>query len=350
MFKMRALNQTDTEKLLDIETVIKKVEEAYVMKHTGEAVLWPMIFHEFETGARDMDIKSGCLNEAHAFGLKLVSWFGPNKDKGLPQLVSTVLVLDEVTGVPKAILSGEHITMMRTGAAGAIGAKYLARKDSKNLLIVGTGHMATLQIAATLIVMPNIEKVYLWNPLNNEEAESFKNSINDRFNNYILDKIENKELKEETRRKLDVEFELVTDIKKTTSEADIIITVTPSRKAMIMKEWVKAGTHFSCIGSDMSGKQEIDERLFGIARVFTDDIGQSISVGEAEKSVKEGIISKSDILSEIGAVIKGDTVGRESDEDITIFDSTGIALQDLNTANYAIEKAEIMNVGTVFEL
>lgn len=350
MFNMRALSLADTEKLLDLKTVIEKVEEAYVMKHTKEAVLWPLIFHEFEPGVKDMDIKSGYLKNSNAFGLKLVSWFGPNKDKGIPQLIGTVMVFDSETGAPKAILSAEHITMMRTGAAGAIGAKYLARKDSETLLMVGTGHMALLQIAATLIVMPSIKKVYLWNPLSVDLAEEFKCGIKERLKKQVLDMIEDQEILEEITRKFNVEFEVITDIEKITGDADIIITVTPSRKALIKKEWVKPGTHFSCVGSDMSGKQEIDEALFGMARVFTDDIAQSISVGESEIAIKNGVISKEDIISEIGAVINGEVIGRQSNTDITIYDSTGIALQDLITANYAIDKAVKTDMGTVFTL
>lgn len=100
----------------------------------------------------------------------------------------------------------------------------------------------------------------------------------------------------------------------------------------------------------MAGKQEIDEALFGVARVFTDDIAQSISVGEAEMAIKQGVIKPEAILSEIGAVIAGDTQGRISDEDITIYDSTGIALQDLITADYAIKKAEERGIGSKFAL
>ena len=297
-----------------------------------------------------MDIKSGYLKNSNAFGLKLVSWFGPNKDKGIPQLIGTVMVFDSETGAPKAILSAEHITMMRTGAAGAIGAKYLARKDSETLLMVGTGHMALLQIAATLIVMPSIKKVYLWNPLSVDLAEEFKCGIKERLKKQVLDMIEDQEILEEITRKFNVEFEVITDIEKITGDADIIITVTPSRKALIKKEWVKPGTHFSCVGSDMSGKQEIDEALFGMARVFTDDIAQSISVGESEIAIKNGVISKEDIISEIAAVINGEVIGRQSNTDITIYDSTGIALQDLITANYAIDKAVKTDMGTVFTL
>lgn len=349
MFKMIALSHEDTEKLLDMESIIEKVEQAYSLKHKKEAALWPMIFHEFEEGVADMDIKSGHLMGANIFGLKLVSWFGENSNKNLPQLVGTVMVFDSLTGAPKAILSAEHITCMRTGAAGAVGAKYLARKDSKKLMIVGTGNQAAYQIAATLMVMPSIEHVYLYNPISLEEAENFRKNIQKRLQDEFLNYSDEGKITQ-YRKKFNVEFEVVKDIEKATGDSDIIITVTPSRKPMIMKEWVKPGTHFSCVGADMSGKQEIDENIFSISRVFTDDITQSINVGEAEIAVKKGVISSENIISEIGAVIVGDTKGRLLDKDITIYDSTGIALQDLITADYALNKAKEMGIGTEFDI
>jgi len=351
MFDMIALSHEDTEKILDMETVIEKVEQAYTLKHDKTAALWPMIFHEFEPGVADMDIKSGHLSGAGIFGLKLVSWYGPNAEKNLPQLVGTVMVFDVETGAPRAILSAEHITCMRTGAAGAIGAKYLARPDSKTLLMVGTGNQAAFQIAATLMVMPSIEKVLLWNPLEVSQAEAFKSTIKERLDNEFLNHFDNDASKlEKYREKFNVEFEVVTDIENATKQSDIVITATPSRKAMIMKSWVQPGTHFSCVGSDMEGKQEIDAALFASARVYTDDITQSINVGEAETAIKSGLIQPSDILSEIGAVISGDVKGRTSDDEITIYDSTGIALQDLITADYALKQAKELGIGAKFSL
>jgi ornithine cyclodeaminase/alanine dehydrogenase len=118
MAKLRVLNQQAIEKVVDMRSVIKVVEEAYVQKSSGKATLFPMIFYEFEPGKADMDIKSGHLAGANIFGLKLVSWFGDNVGKGLPALIGTVMVLDSRTGMPLGILNGEYITCMRTGAAG----------------------------------------------------------------------------------------------------------------------------------------------------------------------------------------------------------------------------------------
>ncbi len=351
MFNVLAISQSDTEQLLDMETIIEKVELAYQLKYREEASLWPMIFHEFEPGVADMDIKSGHLLGAGIFGLKLVSWFGPNAQKNLPQLVGTVMVYDASTGAPKAILSAEHITSMRTGAAGAIGAKYLARKDSKTLLMVGTGHQALYQIAATLMVMPELKKVYLYNPRNIENAKNFKNSIAQKLKDQFLVHYKDDSAKFETyKNAFNVDFEVVTDIEQATKESDIIITATPSHEPMIMRNWVKPGTHFSCVGADMGGKQEIDTAILAEARIYTDDITQSINVGEVENAYKSGLVKKSDIIAEIGEIIETASKGRVNDTDITVFDSTGIALQDLIAADYAIEQAKIRKMGTEFDL
>lgn len=347
MFNVVALSHEDTTKLLDMKTVIEKVEEAYRLKFHKDAELFPMIFHEFERGVADMDIKSGHLMGAGIFGLKLVSWYGENSKKGLPDLIGTVMVFDVNTGMPKAILSAEHITCMRTGAAGAIGAKYLARKDSKNLLLVGTGNQAVYQIAATLISMPSIEKVYLWNPMSIDQARDFKNNIKSRLKEEFLSFYPGDE---EVKSKFDVEFEVVEDIEKATKDSDIIITVTPSRKPLIMKSWVKPGTHFSCVGSDMNGKQEIDEEIFRDAKIYADDLHQSMDVGEAEIPLEKGVITKESYIGEIGALITGNLKGRESNEEVTIYDSTGIALQDLITADYALKIAKEKNIGSTFNL
>jgi len=351
MFDMLALSHSDTQKLLDMETVIGMVEMAYQLKSEKQASLFPMIFHEFEPGVADMDIKSGHLAGAGIFGLKLVSWFGPNAEKGLPQLVGTVMVFDSHTGVPKAILSAEHITCMRTGAAGAVGAKYLARKDSKTLLMVGAGNQAAFQIAATLMVMNSIEKVMIWDPVNPTHAETFTQKLPERLQKEFLSFFENGSAKyEKYEQRFTVNFEVVQDIQRATGEADIIITATPSRKPMLMREWIKQGTHLSCVGSDMEGKQEVDENLFTVARIFTDDFAQSMHVGEAEIAVKKGLFSESDYIGEIGESVSGRIAGRLSDHDITLFDSTGIALQDLITADYAIRQAREKGIGTAFTL
>jgi len=337
MYKIRILNTRQTGEVSDMKTMISDIENVYSMKSRQAGKLFPMIFHEFEPGVADMDIKSGLLEDAGIFGLKLVSWFGNNAEKGLPLLTGTVMIFDLETGKPVGILSAEHLTGMRTGAAGAIGAKFLAKKNAENLLIVGAGHQAPYQIEASLIALGNIRKVRIYCPIKAVNASNLVSDIKQK-------------LHEELLLRGPVEFEAVTDIKSAVESSQVIITVTPSRKPLIMDEWVQKGTHFSCVGSDMPGKQEIDEKIFARAKIFVDDYSQALNVGECEIPFKKGVIGKDSIAGEIGELISGNKKGRDNDDDITIFDSTGVALQDLMAANRALKAAEEKNIGTVVEL
>lgn len=338
MFTLRVLSREVTEKVLKLSDVISTVEEVYRLKAMGETAVFPLVFHEFEPGVADMDIKSGWLKGSDIFGLKVVSWFGENVKKNLPALIGTVLVMDAKTGAPQGILDGSHITGIRTGAAGAIGAKLLARKNAKTLMVVGAGHVATFQVAATLTLLPDIEKVYVYDGLSQENAERFAVSMP----GVLAENFEIKDCK--------AVFEAVADLPAATAGSDIIITVTPSKEPIIRKEWVKPGTHFSCIGADMSGKEEIEAEIFENARVFTDDTPQCINVGEIEIPVKKGILKESDIAGEIGEILTGKTCGRENEEQITVFDATGTALLDLLTAKLALSKASELGLGETVNL
>ncbi|SKB29712.1 ornithine cyclodeaminase [Acetoanaerobium noterae] len=326
MHKIFVLSEDDTRQLLELEEVIEGIENVYKEKSSGSGKVFPLVFHEFEKGVADMDIKSGTLDKMGVYGLKLVSWFGNNPSKGLPSLSGIVMLFDSSTGLPIGTISAEHMTGMRTGAAGAIGAKYLARNNSEVMLMVGSGHQASYQIRAMQTVIKGLKKVFVYDPINFESAKGFISKFE-----YKLDSIE---------------YIPVQDLETSVANSDIIVTATPSKKPLIMKEWVKAGTHFSCMGSDMSGKQEIDENILKSAKLFTDDILQSVSVGEFEVGINNGTITKEDIICEIGDVLNGEYDGRTSDNDITVFDSTGIGLQDIAAGYIAIQKAKKINIGT----
>ncbi|MGF6375176.1 alanine dehydrogenase [Clostridiales Family XIII bacterium PM5-7] len=338
MFKLKVLSKEVTETVLKMPEVIETVKDVYKLKAQDETVVFPLVFHEFDPGHADMDIKSGWLKGSDIFGLKVVSWFGDNASKGIQPLIGTIMVMDATTGAPIGILDGSHITGIRTGAAGAIGAKALARPDSKTLMVVGAGHVATFQIAATLMLLPGIERVMVYDGLSQENAERFAASMPEVMKNEFDFDVSG------------VTFAAVTDLPKSTADSDIIITVTPSHEPIIKKEWVKPGTHFSCIGADMSGKEEIDPEIFRGARVFTDDTPQCLNVGEIEIPVAKGILKASDIAGEIGEVLIGKIDGRQNDEQTTIFDATGTALLDLLTAKLALAKAEEANLGETVNL
>ena len=335
--KTRVLNRNDIMQVIEMAPTIQAVEGVYTMKSQGEAVAWPTVFHVFEEGERDMDIRSGYLPGEHIFGHKTIGFFGGNAEKGLPNLMATINVFDEFTGAPVGILEGAYITGVRTGAAGAIGAKYLARKDSETLFILGAGNQAAYQIAATITAFPGLKKVYVADLLFPENAEKFVAGIRQRLQ---------EELGVETEG---IVFEATNEPAVTVPESDIVITVTPSREPVIRKEWVRPGMHFSTVGSDMEGKEELDPEIFREAKVFVDDMEHCIEAGEVEIPVKKGILAESSI-TEIGDLILGNVAGRTSDEDITIYDPTGMALLDIAAAKVALDLAEAKGLGAVVEL
>ena len=285
-----------------------------------------------------MDTKSGWIKGSNIFGLKIVSWFNDNTEKNLPALIGTIMVMDANTGVPIGILDGSHITGMRTGATGAIGAKALARSNSETLMMVGAGHIALFEIAATLMMFPGIKKVMIYGGVNKNKCEKFTLNMPDALKK-TFDFDSSK-----------IKFEVVTDLAIATGESDIIITATPSHEPIIKNEWVKEGTHFSCVGADMSGKEEIDPEIFRNARVFTDDTEQCINVGEIEIPIKKGILKIENIAGEIGDILTEKVVGRENNDQITIFDATGTALLDLLTAKLALKRAKDQNLGETVNL
>ena len=340
MSVIRIINGEVAEKVLNLNDAIGAVERAYAAHSAGRGILWPMVAVVFKEQDGDMDIKSGCLSDEGVYGLKLVSWFSGNAEKNLPQLTGTSLLFDANTGLPLALFNANAMTGLRTGAAGAIGAKYLARPESRRMLMVGAGSQSPFQIAAMLLAMKNIETVMLANPFDPSLARNRAAEITAKVKSLL------------SAAGSDRVFELApaADLAAAVGTSDVITTATPSYKPMIMDGWVKPGTHFSCIGADMSGKEEIDARIFARARVFADDIEQAVAVGETEIPVRDGIITKEDITGTIGDVIAGKAKGRLSAQDITVFDSTGLALQDLAIARRALGAAEKLELGTVCTL
>ena len=324
---VRVLGTEDLKKRLNIADVIEGVKSVYEAKTKGEIIVWPLVYHEFDDGkGSNMDIRSGGIKgDINIHGMKMFNEFPANHELGIPSHIAWIMVFDSTNGLPIGVVDGAYVTGMRTGSAGAIGAKALARPESETLMLLGAGQQAMFQIAATLTLFPGIRKVLIADPVNQPNAEKFADNCCSRlYNEFKMDKS-------------DVVFEAVTNLAKSVGEADIIITVTPSRSPIIRKEWVKPGTHFSCIGSDMEGKEEIDPELFRGARVFGDDLSQCKRVGEMEIPLKIGTITEEELGGEIGQVLTGEVEGRTSDDQITIFDATGLSALDLITAKIAFD-------------
>ncbi len=313
MTEMTVLNGAAIEELLTIPMAVEAVEQAYVEKSKGDAALWPMVFHEFDPGHADLDIKSGNLDGLGFYGLKVVSWFGANPDKGLPALYGTSLLFDLSTGAPKALLNAGPITDFRTGAL----TPYL--------------------MAATLYLLPQLETVYVANPHHPAQSAAACAAIVPQVEKLLA-----------SCGGCHAEILPAPDLETATKHSQVILTATPAHQPFLKAEWVQPGTHISCVGADMSGKQEVDGALFAAARVFGDDTAQCLSVGECEVPYKTGVFSGN--ICEIGQVITGAAAGRTADSDITIFDSTGIALQDIATAAALLQAAQKTGQGQTVTL
>lgn len=339
--KMRVMSRGDVMAALNLDKVMETVETVYKRKAQGNTVVWPTVVHDFKTGEQDMDIKSGYLKGEEIHGLKMINWTDANAAKGLPTLVGLILVCDTVTGLPLGVLDGSFITGMRTGCAGAIGAKYLARKDSETLFVLGAGNQALFQIGAFLKQFPGLKKIYVADPMSPENARRFAAAAPGRLA---------EELKVDAGETVFVDASSQEEMAAAVSDSDMVVTVTPAREPVIKKEWVKPGTHLSTIGSDMSGKEEIDPQLFAGALVYADDLPHCIEVGEMEIPLKKGVISKDEIAGEIGSLILGQSRGRQNDEEITIYDATGMALLDIATAKAALDLAVEAGLGQEVEI
>lgn len=338
MYNIKVLSYEDVKQVSELKKVIECVKNVYISKSNDETEVWPTVVKEFDIGVSDLDIKSGYLKSMGIYGHKTVSLFTQNQEKGIPTLNGIINVFEDETGRCLGIMDGSYITSLRTGAAGALGAKYLARPESKTLMILGSGNQATYQIAATLTLISTIERVIVVNALDYTLAVDFVKTIKNRL---------------EAEFKLDVthvSFEAAKDIAIATGESDIIITVTPSRTPIIRKAWVRPGTHFSCVGSDMSGKEELDPEIMSNAKIFVDDKRHCIEVGEIEIPLKKGIINEDDIVGELGDLIAEKVEGRINQEDITIFDTTGIALLDIAAGKAVLESAEEKHIGITASL
>ncbi|MBR2566342.1 MAG: ornithine cyclodeaminase family protein [Paenibacillus sp.] len=334
---MRFLSNEHVRQGLNIPQVIDLVETVYRARSEHNTETWPTIFYDFVPGAADMDIKSGYVKSAKIFGHKTVTWFAENVAKQMPALMGLINVFDAETGKPIGITEASFITGIRTGASGAIGAKYLARKDSENLLIVGSGNQAIFQIASALCAFPSLKMVRVA-ARDLEKLRTFVDTIPTRLQAEFGVNTE------------EVTFQAADSLEQAVKASDIIITVTPSRTPILKSEWVKQGTHISCMGADMEGKQEIDSNLMSEAKLFVDDKEHCMQAGEIELPLKEGKLLESHICGEIGDLISGKIEGRTSDEQITIFDATGMAILDIYAANIALQMAEEKDFGVKIEM
>lgn len=299
--------------LMTRDAAFDAVEQVFASMASGDAYNFPVVREAIGHEDALYGFKGGFDRAELTLGLKAGGYWPNNLEKhGLINHQSTVFLFDPDTGKPTAMVGGNLLTALRTAAASSVSIKHLARADAKVLGMIGAGHQAAFQLRAAL-EQRDFEKVIGWN-----------------YHPEMLPNIE------KVAAEAGVPFEAVQ--LDGMRQADVIISITSAFAPSLMADHVSAGTHVACMGTDTKGKQEVESTLLARAIVFTDEVAQSVTIGEAQHAVAEGLIKESDV-AQLGAVINGSHPGRTSDDQITLFDGTGVGLQDLAVAASVVDLA-----------
>jgi alanine dehydrogenase len=317
------LNQSQIKELTNMKEIIENVETAYSV-HAERKVQMPakkyLFYKKFRGDLRIMPCFIRGMNES---GVKNVNVHPDNPRKyNLPTVMAMIELVDPQTGFPISVMDGTWITNMRTGAAAGVATKYLAREDSEVLGLVGAGVQAATGLEAINEVM-DIKEVRV-SCRTCQTREKFAEMISEKYG---------------------VEAKATDTIKEAVLGADVLLTTTPSREPVVKSKWVSDGTHINAMGADAPGKQELNAHILQKAKIVIDCWAQASHSGEINIPVQEGLIRQNDIHGKIGDVIIGKIPGRTSDEEITVFDSTGLAVQDIVTAWNVYEKALQKGIG-----
>ncbi|MFA4859515.1 ornithine cyclodeaminase family protein [Methanoregula sp.] len=296
----------DTGRILDPGEINRIVEAAFADHGNGLVQMPPKVYVTLPAG--DFRTMPAYLPSLAIAGVKIVNVHTENPARGLPTVMALTVILDPATGMPVAVINATKLTDLRTGAAGAVACKYLSPKKAITLGVVGTGRQAEAQVLATAEEMI-IDRIRVWSR-NPAHAGAFAQKLGSRFDCSAV------------------------SIEKACN-AEVIVTTTPSRSPIVKSEWVHEGTHINAIGADAPGKEELDPALLRRARVFVDDYSQAVHSGEINVPIQKDLYRKDEIAGTLGEVVIGKKK-RDRPDEITIFDSTGLAIQDLAIAHLAM--------------
>ena len=308
--------------LVSAQDAFAAVEAVFAAMARGEARNFPVV-REALGGGRQYGFKSGLDLVGVSLGVKAGGYFPGNASRGMINHQSSVFLFDPETGQPLAMIGGNLLTALRTAAASAISIDRLARADARVLGIVGAGHQAAFQLRAAARVR-RFERVIAWNlhPEMLPRLAAVAAEVGVPFESVSLDGM---------------------------LAADVIITITSSPAFSLASAHVRAGTHLACMGTDTVGKQEVEPALLARSSVFCDEVAQSVTIGEAQHASGLGLIAAAAIVP-LGDVLTGAHPGRQSAEEITLFDGTGVGLQDLAVAGVALARAVERGMGVVVEV
>lgn len=319
---MRVIDEATAESIINDDNAFDAIENVFAAMARGEARNFPVVREAIGVADALYGFKSGIDKAAHKLGVKAGGYWPHNTERNLTNHQSSVLLFDPDTGRLVGVVSGNYLTAVRTAAACAVSVEHLARRDAKVLGIVGAGHQAAFQLRA-VAKRRKFEKIVAWN-LNPEMVEKRLGPV---------------------AKELGLPLESVSR-DQLCAEADVIVTITSCHEALLTVDQIKPGTHISCMGTDTVGKQEIDPAILSNAHVFADEIAQVVELGECQHAIKAGTL-KADAIVTLGDVVIGKAAGRRSDTEITVFDGTGVGLQDLAVAGRVYDLVEAKDKAAV---
>jgi ornithine cyclodeaminase/alanine dehydrogenase-like protein (mu-crystallin family) len=322
------LSESQIAKILSMRHVIQLVESAFIADGQSQVETFPVISYGINKASAGWVIKSGAISsgldsqEKVILGLKAGAYWPHNEAVGIPNHNATMMLVDVQTGLVSTILGANAITSMRTAAAGAISSKWLANPNPEHIAIIGAGDQASSQLEAHLFLFPSLSQVTVWNRIGDRAERLVSNWASRKVN---------------IRR--------CSTVQATVEGADIVVTTTPSRVPLVFSGWIKSGAHICAIGSDAPGKQEIDARLVMECSVFVDKRSQTASIGEMQHVLSQGMTTMSHVRAELSEVCARMHPGRQNNDEITLFDSSGVSFQDLIVADYVRNQASIRDLG-----
>ncbi len=322
---MRFLSQKDLKQLLRMEEVIEAVENAF--REYGEGKYRMPVRYSLEIPELEgtLLLMPAFLGGSEVMGSKLVSVYPQNPQKGLPSVMALYILNDAKTGQPLAVMDGTYLTGIRTGATSAIASKYLARKSSTVLGIFGAGVQAEFQLWALKTSFP-LKKVLVYSRTL-ARAEIFAREMS---------------------RKYQIPVEPMSQPEEVVKDSDILVTATTSKVPVFQGREVTPGTHINAIGAFTPQAREVDEDLVQAAKIVVDTYeGTQAEAGDLLIPIQMGLITMEDIYAELSELVMGQKAGRTNDQEITLFKSVGVVIEDAATAKLAYDKAVQLGVGTI---
>lgn len=323
------LSEKDVASLLTMDDACWQMEAVFRLHGEGKVQMPTKMYLTFDPFGGDLRAMPAYVKgDMLAAGVKIVNSNPKNPQLGLPAVSGIMVYNDPKTGLPLGVFAAGTLTAMRTGAAGAVAAMALARADSKTVGLVGCGRQAVTQLHGILSLYPLMGTVLVsgkdWN-----EASAFCRTYK----------------KPSISKAVLVPCHSIEEA----CQADIVVTTTPARAVVVKKKYIRPGTHINAIGADAAGKQELEISLLKSARVVVDDWNQASHAGEINVAVSKGILTRKKIAGELGEVLVEKKRGRTNPNDITIFDSTGLAIQDVAVAKGLYEKALKLKKGRILK-